>query len=73
MAENPQIEEARGRLAAASIDFLVTVGLVASVMPRYPEDVQENFVEKIDEVTDAIVMQMEEFTGFGEALDDYVE
>jgi len=66
-------ESAKSKLAVTSIDLLVTVGLIGSVMNRYPEEVQENFVEKIEAISDRLVQEMMEFTAFGEALDDHVE
>lgn len=67
------MSEETSRLNNAAIDLLVTIGLIESVMERYPEHVQENFREKVIEVIKIVDDETREFIGFGEAYDDAVE
>jgi hypothetical protein len=60
----------RETLNNVTIEMLVTVGLMGSVMYRYPQHVQENFREKIVELTANIREVTTEFVDFGEAYDD---
>jgi len=71
--EEEQGSEARKALNEACINLLVTIGLVASVMDRFPEDVQENFTEKINEFRETVHMVTNEFVDFGEAYDDRID
>ena len=67
------MENARSRLNTVAVDLLVTVGLIGSIMNRYPEEVQENFADKIEGLVEHLVKEQGEFTEFGEALDEHVE
>ena len=64
--------EARQHLNEACINLLVTIGLVASVMDRFPQDVQENFTEKINEFRDTVHQATGEFIDFGQSFDDHL-
>jgi len=65
--------EARQQLNEACINLLVTIGLVASVMERFPVDVQENFAEKINEFRDTVHQVTGEFIDFGQSYDDHLD
>jgi hypothetical protein len=71
--EEEQGSEARKMLGEACINLLVTIGLVASVMDRFPADVQENFTEKINEFRDTVHQVTGEFIDFGVAFDDHID
>ena len=60
-------------LGHVSIDLLVTVNLIGSVIERYPEEIQENFEEKVTALSKNLYREMEEFQGFAESWDDEVE
>jgi len=66
------VEDARAELNGACINLLIAIGMISSVMWRYPSDVQEHFVDKIKTLTGDLLTQTEEFVGFGEAYDDHV-
>lgn len=55
------------------MDLAVSVNMIASVMPRYPEEVQENFAEKIADTCAELRKVTKEFQDFGEAWDSEVE
>lgn len=65
--------ESVAELGHVAMDLLITVNLMATVMGRYPEEVQENFDEKIGMLTGNLIREMEEFNGFAEALDDTID
>jgi len=66
-------EDARRALNDTCIEMLVSIGLIASVMGRYPLEVQSNFTDKIYELGTYLEKVTEEFVSFGEAYDDHVE
>lgn len=66
-------EAARKQLNEACIGLLVTIGLIASVMERFPVDVQENFAEKINEFRVTVEQVTGEFIDFGQAYDDHID
>jgi len=66
---NPTLAELRANLSALAIDLLVTVGLFSAVIDNYPEEVRENFKEKIAEFCAVIDQETKEFYDFGEAYD----
>jgi hypothetical protein len=60
-------------LNQSAIDLIVSVGILASVMGRFPPEVEENFVEKIENLSILIREETAEFHLFGEALDEGVD
>lgn len=60
-------------LGHIAIDTLVTINLIASVMDRYPDQVQENFTEKVTSLSKTLMREMEEFQGFAEGWDETVD
>jgi phage-related protein len=65
--------EARQQLGEACINLLVTIGLVASVMERFPIEVQQNFTTKINEFRETVQEVTNEFVEFGGAYDDHID
>lgn len=65
--------KARTELHNAAIDLCVTVGLIESVIGRFPEVVQENFTQKIEALTERLEKEREEFVAFGEAYDERLD
>jgi hypothetical protein len=65
--------ELRQSLAHIAIDCLVTINLIASVIDRYPSEVQENFYDKMQELIERLSREQEEFMNFGEGWDNHVE
>ena len=60
-------------LCHTAIEALVTVGLVQSVIARYPAEVQDNFEDRINQMRRELRRHIEEVKQFGEAWDDEVE
>ena len=58
------------RLAMELIELLISVGLMSSVMPQMPEDVQQNWDEKIEGMILWARQQTGEVQQFGEAYDE---
>lgn len=71
--DDSTIEERIQELNLASISALVTVGLLASVMGRFPPEVQENFAEKVESLSILLREQAIEFQMFGESYDEEVD
>ena len=67
------MEDTLRELAHSSIECLVTVNLIGSVIQRYPEEVQENFKEKVMQLTANIERETQEFQAFAEAFDDHID
>lgn len=68
-----EIAEGIVALQNQAIELLVTVNMMASVMPRYPEEVQDNFAEKVAMLCADIRKATGEFQDFGESWDTEVE
>jgi hypothetical protein len=54
----------------AFIELIVSVGLLGSIIHQYPEEVQENYEERIVRYTTWATRQIEEVQQFGESWDD---
>lgn len=67
------LEETRNDLSMAVADCLVSVGLISSIIEHFPDEVQDNFEEKISELVVVLRREIDEFTEFGSALDGYVD
>ena len=59
-------------LNQASISLLVSTGMIASVMDRYPAVVQENFRLRVEEYCGAIREMTDEIHFFGRSYDEEV-
>jgi hypothetical protein len=60
-------------LKDASVDLLVTVGILASIMGRFPAHVEETFVEKIENLSILIREEIAELHLLGESYDDQLD
>lgn len=57
-------------IASASAELSVTIGIIeAAVDQDAPEEVKENFQEKVEQLHDNLRREIEEFIAFGEAYD----
>lgn len=65
--------DVRRQLNEACINLLVTIGLVASVMDRFPPEVQGNFTEKINDFREQVHIVTNEFIDFGTAYDEQLD
>jgi len=52
------------------VELMVSIGLLGSIIHQYPEEVQENFRERIQRYTAWADRQQGEVTRFGETWDD---
>jgi hypothetical protein len=60
-------------IARVSAELAVTVGIIeAAIMQgeHTPDEVKENFTDKVDAVVEYLSGEIIEFQGFGEAYDD---
>ena len=57
-------------LCVTAIELLVNVGLMDSVSSAWPEQVQENWEEKLDTLILRLQQETEEIQAFAEAFDD---
>jgi hypothetical protein len=64
------MSDERVALNNQAIDLLIVVGLIESVIDRYPQHVRENFTQKIERLTEEMTAITSEFIDFGEAYDD---
>jgi hypothetical protein len=73
--ENPEqaLHEAVHDLNLAGIDLLVSVGMIAAVMDRFPEEVMHNFREKVQAMTVTVREMTEETQWFGQAYDEGID
>jgi hypothetical protein len=63
-------EEAYSEMCMAFMELMVSMGLLGSIMDRYPEDVQENFDERVTRYTEWARRQTAEIQEFGESWDE---
>jgi hypothetical protein len=61
--------EAHRELRISSIDLLVNVGIISSLMPRWPEDVQRNWVDEVQQMTEKLDDMIRTAQEFASALD----
>ena len=54
----------------AFMELMVSMGLMGSIMDRYPEDVRENWDERMVRYTEWARRQTEEIQSFGESWDE---
>jgi hypothetical protein len=66
-------QERIAELGHISIDLLVTINLIGSVIERYPEEIQDNFTQKVESLSKNLYRETEEFQSFAESWDDEVE
>jgi hypothetical protein len=60
-------------IARVSAELAVTVGIIEAAIMQgedTPDEVKENFTEKVDGVVEYLHNEVLEFQGFGEAYDD---
>lgn len=57
----------------AIFNLCINIGLIASVMDQYPEQVQEGFLERLQMLQTEAERHTEEAQAFGEAYDDETE
>lgn len=58
-------------VAMASVELAVTIGIIEAALDQgAPDDVKENFVEKVDALVEHLHSEVIEFQQFGEAYDD---
>jgi hypothetical protein len=57
-------------LSADLVDLAVNVGIMGSVMDRYPQEVQDNWDERIAEIRSWVQDQTGQIQQFGEAYDE---
>lgn len=67
--ERRQVADFRD-IAQAGAELAVTVGIIeAAVDQNAPEEVKENFQDKVDEAVEQLQTEILEFIQFGEAYD----
>ena len=64
--ESGQLRE----LSADLVDLAVNVGIMGSVMDRYPQEVQDGWDERIAEIRSWVSDQTRQIQQFGEAYDE---
>lgn len=60
---------AHRELRINSIDLLVNVGIISSLMPRWPEDVQENWIDELRQMSERLDDMTRTAQEFASALD----
>lgn len=66
MTEDEQFKEVCHDL----VHLMVMMGLLGSVIHQYPEEVQENFRERLSMVSEWANSQSDELQSFGESWDE---
>lgn len=56
-------------LSGDLVELAVNIGLMGSVMPQMPDEVQENFVERVTEIREWVREQTRQIQEFGSAYD----
>lgn len=60
-------------LCGATMELLVTFGLINSIIGQYPSHVREGLVERMMHLKHNVEMETEIIQGFGEAFDESPE